>query len=577
MQLELDLDTEITSLTQARAKLEKDINDARAKIEVSLKREEANEKELETLETENQDLLKELQNVAQEVLEELEAHRQELAGREDRRRSLSDSVLSSLEGGKKLLAEARAALSGKDAARGAKLLEELDLDGPLGAFREYENLEQGVRSFLFGKTGLLAGKRELDLKMEKSRNRREQLRRETTALIEERRGLSRETEKNNNRVVELELRIRDSQVRRESSLEVRGDIETQSRETQDRINYYNKEVVQVAEQRGKRDADMEKSALLLAELKEKHALQESDISRIKNETEEARRRVNDMREKSRNNRDEFEKLLPAISEQERKAESVNVAREVLEEDLYNDFQLSAHELQEECSGRSLEKAREEQAHKKLKESIKSLGQFNPLAIEELGRTQEAYDEITSQLKDVEDARDNIMKILGEIDLKSRELFLDTFERIRNNFSEVFQALFGGGKASLTLLDEADPLNSGVDIMVQPPGKKNTSLSLLSGGEQNMTAIALMFATYLVRPSPFCFLDEIDAPLDDNNVNRFLRMLSGFSTRSQFLVITHNKLTMGKAGGLFGVTQEEPGVSKLVSVQLRERENALTPG
>lgn len=183
-------------------------------------------------------------------------------------------------------------------------------------------------------------------------------------------------------------------------------------------------------------------------------------------------------------------------------------------------------------------------------------------------------EIEKQKSDVEEARENILQLLRDIDVKSARIFSDTFTQIQENFSSVFQTLFGGGTASLSLTEPENLLSSGVEIMAQPPGKKNASISLLSGGEQNMTAIALMFAIYLVRPSPFCFLDEIDAPLDDQNVVRFLRMLQGFLDRSQFMVITHNKLTMSHADCIYGVTQEEAGVSKLVSVRMKEERPAM---
>ena len=153
------------------------------------------------------------------------------------------------------------------------------------------------------------------------------------------------------------------------------------------------------------------------------------------------------------------------------------------------------------------------------------------------------------------------------------MFEETFVQVQKELEKVFQSMFGGGKAELSLTEPSDPLKSGVEIMVQPPGKKHTSIALLSGGEQSMTAISLMFALYLIRPSPFCFLDEIDAPLDDHNVKRFMKMLADFSTSIQFLIITHNKLTMAHADSVFGVTQQEAGVSKIVSVDLSQKKIA----
>jgi chromosome segregation protein len=147
------------------------------------------------------------------------------------------------------------------------------------------------------------------------------------------------------------------------------------------------------------------------------------------------------------------------------------------------------------------------------------------------------------------------------------MFAETFAKVRVNFREMFAELFGGGRADLSLMDENDPLNCGIDIVAKPPGKQLQNISLLSGGERAMTAVALLFAIYIVRPSPFCVLDEIDAPLDESNINRFVRVLDRFVAQSQFIIITHNKRTIAKADVLYGVTMEERGVSKLVGMKL----------
>ena len=142
--------------------------------------------------------------------------------------------------------------------------------------------------------------------------------------------------------------------------------------------------------------------------------------------------------------------------------------------------------------------------------------------------------------------------------------------MRANFREMFAELFGGGRADLSLMDENDPLNCGIEITAKPPGKQLQSVSLLSGGERTMTAVALLFAIYMVRPSPFCMLDEMDAPLDESNINRFIRVLERFVAQSQFIIITHNKRTIAKADILYGVTMEERGVSKLVGNEIGGR-------
>src|SRR5438046_6193653 len=149
------------------------------------------------------------------------------------------------------------------------------------------------------------------------------------------------------------------------------------------------------------------------------------------------------------------------------------------------------------------------------------------------------------------------------------MFRETFEKIRENFRNMFTEVFGGGKADLILMDENDLLESGIDFVAGPPGKQLQTISLLSGGEQTMTAVSLLFSIYQVKPSPFCVLDELDAPLDESNINRFIRVLQRFLAHSQFVIITHNKRTIGMADVLYGVTMQEQGVSKIVSVKFHK--------
>jgi chromosome segregation protein len=198
-----------------------------------------------------------------------------------------------------------------------------------------------------------------------------------------------------------------------------------------------------------------------------------------------------------------------------------------------------------------------------------MGPVNLVAIDEYEETEQRHQFLTGQYDDLVKAKDQLMEVINRINTQTREMFTETFNRIRENFRSTFTEIFGGGKADLQLVDEGDVLESGIDIVARPPGKQLQSISLLSGGEQTMTAVALLFSIYQVKPSPFCVLDELDAPLDESNINRFVRILQRFLERSQFIIITHNKRTMQIADTLYGVTMEEPGVSKLVSVRINE--------
>jgi len=199
----------------------------------------------------------------------------------------------------------------------------------------------------------------------------------------------------------------------------------------------------------------------------------------------------------------------------------------------------------------------------------SLGPINHLALEEFDSKKERLVFLEGQRDDVEKARDDLVKAITEINRTAKKRFVQTFEEVRRNYIAVFQTMFKGGKADLEMLKTDDPLESQLKITAQPPGKVINTVSLLSGGERCLTALSLLFAVYLVKPSPFCVLDEADAPLDDANIGRFVNMLREFSRNTQFLVITHNKLTMETANHLYGVTMMEPGCSSIVSVSFHD--------
>ncbi|MCI0746355.1 MAG: chromosome segregation protein SMC [Verrucomicrobia subdivision 3 bacterium] len=207
----------------------------------------------------------------------------------------------------------------------------------------------------------------------------------------------------------------------------------------------------------------------------------------------------------------------------------------------------------------------------LQRRIDEMGPVNLVAIEEYEETEQRHTFLSTQYEDLVKAKEQLLDVINRINTQTKEMFVDTFNKIRDNFRALFTEIFGGGKADLMLVDEGDVLESGIDIVARPPGKQLQSISLLSGGEQTMTAVALLFSIYQVKPSPFCVLDELDAPLDESNINRFIRVLQRFLVHSQFIIITHNKRTIGMADVLYGVTMEEQGVSKIVSVRFHKAE------
>ncbi len=211
----------------------------------------------------------------------------------------------------------------------------------------------------------------------------------------------------------------------------------------------------------------------------------------------------------------------------------------------------------------------------LQKKIDEIGPVNLVAIEEYEETEQRFTFLSTQNDDLVKAKEQLLEVINRINSQTKEMFVETFNKVRDNFRILFTEIFGGGSADLQLVDEGDVLESGIEIFARPPGKKLQSITLLSGGEQTMTAVALLFAIYQVRPSPFCVLDELDAPLDESNISRFVRVLQRFLVHSQFVIITHNKRTIGMADVLYGVTMQEHGVSKIVSVKFHKNEEPVT--
>ncbi len=210
----------------------------------------------------------------------------------------------------------------------------------------------------------------------------------------------------------------------------------------------------------------------------------------------------------------------------------------------------------------------------LSARIEAMGPVNLVAIEEYKELRERHAFLKAQSDDLWNAKDQLIGAIEEINRTSSELFRNTFDQVRTHFRETFQTLFGGGEADLELLDTGDPLEAGIEIVARPPGTRLRSIALLSGGQKTMTAVALLFAIYRVKPSPFCVLDEIDAPLDDANIGRFCAMLERFLEFSQFLIITHNKRTIAAANTIYGVTMQERGVSRILSMRYNRNEQKL---
>ncbi len=274
-------------------------------------------------------------------------------------------------------------------------------------------------------------------------------------------------------------------------------------------------------------------------------------------------------EQARGIRHDIESAQKQLSACEVKRTELRMKIEHLKDRIWTTYHTELETVVQELGQFELNEEESRLRRDELNEKIDQMGPINVDALQEYTELKERYDLLSTQQNDINEAIDNLKATIAKLDGETKELFTEAFTAIREKFKEVFAVLFEGGKAELVLLDETDILESGIEIIAQPRGKKFQAISLLSGGERALTAIALLFAAFLVKPSPFCMLDEVDAPLDEANVTRFTRLIREMSSRSQFITITHNKRTMEMADALYGITMEEPGCSRVVSVRLRE--------
>jgi chromosome segregation protein len=299
---------------------------------------------------------------------------------------------------------------------------------------------------------------------------------------------------------------------------------------------------------------------------EQHRLQEEGLSAQKEKVDVLSSEWKEMEASSKYLRRELEDVRQKIHEEEIRTSEIQLKLSHLQESMRERYGTT---LSASLGAGFSEFPKEEMAKRlgELKTALEGFGEVNLMALEEYQELKQRHDFLTEQQADLQQALDSLRKAIIRINRTTTKRFLETFHLVNEKFKEVFMRLFKGGQASLLLMDEQDPSTTGIDIIAQPPGKRLQNIDLLSGGEKALVAIALLFGLFMIKPTPFCLLDEIDAPLDDANINRFLDLVKDFSKSSQFLLITHNKKTMETANTLYGITMETPGVSKVVSVRL----------
>ncbi|WP_408954583.1 chromosome segregation protein SMC [Natroniella sp. ANB-PHB2] len=343
-------------------------------------------------------------------------------------------------------------------------------------------------------------------------------------------------------------------------------LEQDFKKSQQQLEEKEKEVVRLENKQTQLKDTAQNLALEQQELNSKVDNLEEQLISLRQEEKEVKGRINQFEQQSKEVRERYQKLQQEYNQIEVELAQLEVKLTNVETKLTDEYQIDIDLVIEERT--AIEDFTEvEKRIKKLKRKMKRLEPVNLGAIDEYQKLDQRFSFLKEQSDDLAQAKRSLQKVITEINEKMEEKFIKTFKEVKGQFEEIFTDLFGGGQAKLILEDEDDLLETGVEINAQPPGKKLQKLSLMSGGEKALTATALVFALLKVNPSPFYVLDELDAPLDDANVERFANYLDQLSSQTQFVVITHRKGTMKVSNSLYGVTMEESGVSKLVSLQL----------
>jgi chromosome segregation protein len=560
---------------------EKNIETAADRIMENDKQITASELKADEGETKQSDLQEELRDITDDIVSQLDTKLKEtgysLTERQDAEKNLLDLLdrfRIQHDGKKKIFEDAEKTSAGDDGSK--RLFDSAgDFFGEsIGKIEEIKaafiSYKETIPSFIdefLAPEGIIVRKRDIDSKIEETRVMIHSMREKARSLRDENKKLTIRIEEYRKTLEELKM----TKVRMETRLKavaeavrlLERDLNEQQNlvvENRNDLESYSSRFENIEKQL--KQIEAEKAALK----KEEEKLQK-ELSRLENGI--SKRNV-DMKSREKKLKVKMENL--GKLHQQIETLHIEISKVSVEiRNVYDNFRDRHSRDLSDYDSRIYELPGELKDYRdKLsveKDELKALGSVNLMAPEEYEEIKERYDFLNNQIEDLNQAREDLKRITDQIRTESTELFIETYNKIRKNFHIMFRRLFGGGRAELKLDDPDHVLTSGIEIYAQPPGKKLENIALLSGGERSLTAVGMLFATYMVKPSPFCILDEIDAALDEANVGRFVNTLMEFGKTSQFIVITHNKKTVAGAGALLGVTMEESGVSKAVSIRL----------
>jgi chromosome segregation protein len=547
------------------------------------------EKTIETLDSERSEMEKELQSITEDIVTELDRRLRD-AGYSSRKHAESDESIDRIVGQLRVLVSGKKNLfsdfsklhapSAQDTRRFADTAVETfaeveDLMGKLGeAIEAFRKSSPGFIDEFLSPEGIITRKRAIDAKITANRENIAQKRLSITSLKAENTELAVKIDEYRKTLEELRMsRIQmktQSEAAEEQARLIRRELASQEgalRDMENEIFAEEKRLEDIDEQIAEIEGELASIEHRGKTLTENLETLENEISSRNSDVTSKQERLKNLVADMGKIQSQLEKYHMDLATTETEIKNIQEnfrdahSRELLEfEERMFTITAPAGELREKLA--------------RARQKLRDLGSVNLMAVEEFAETKERYDFLNNQILDLQKARDDLKRITEEIRAESTELFLSTYNKIKKNFHNMFRRLFGGGRGEIRLVDPANVLESGIDIFAQPPGKKLENIGLLSGGEKSMTAVSLLFATYMVKPSPFCLLDEIDAALDEQNVTRFINALREFANVSQYIVITHNKKTVMGAGTMLGVTMEESGVTKVITIRLEGEKEVI---
>ncbi len=393
------------------------------------------------------------------------------------------------------------------------------------------------------------------------------LEREVEALQETLATKKRDIELAREVVTTLKVRVAALKEKRDASVRAITQAENLAVDLQKRISDHRVELERSTLERERLVAAVAQGEEGLKKVVQRQAATEGAVNAVRERYEAGAAEVRELETRLKGQRAVVEEVRQAVAERTLRLSEATMKLRHLESTLLDKYRTEIAALLPKYESLDCDEPAMRERQSELQRLVDDMGEVNLTAIEEYQDLEGRYTFLTEQQRDLEESLQSLQKAIQRINRTTRKRFLETFHLVNAKFQEVFPRLFCGGRAELRLTNEEDLLETGIDIIVQPPGKKLQNVTLLSGGEKALTAVALIFAIFLIKPSPFCLLDEVDAPLDEANIGRFNDMIREMSGFSQFIVITHNRATMTVADVLYGITMEEPGVSKLVSVKL----------